>query len=120
MIRELTCVSCPLGCQLKATIENGVVVNVEGNTCPRGKKYAETECTHPVRSLTSTAKVIGGTGYVVPVKSADAIPKELLFKAMEEINKASVNAPVKIGDVVINNVCGTGVSIVATNEIPKA
>ena len=54
-VRELTCVACPMGCQMTASIDNGVVVSVTGNTCPRGKKYAETECTHPVRPLTTTA-----------------------------------------------------------------
>ena len=121
MVRELTCVACPMGCSITVTLDdNNEVTNVTGNTCPRGDKYARTECTHPERSLTSTAKVIGGTAYVVPVKSSTAITKELLFDAMKEVNKASIKAPVHIGDVVIEDLLGTGISIVATNEIPAA
>ena len=114
-VRELTCVACPMGCQMTASIDNGVVVSVTGNTCPRGKKYAETECTHPVRPLTTTVKVEGGKHPVVPVKSADAIPKEKMFDCMAVLNGVCVKAPVKIGDVIVENICDTGVNIIATN-----
>ena len=114
-VRELTCVACPMGCQMTASIDNGVVVSVTGNTCPRGKKYAETECTHPVRPLTTTVKVEGGKHPVVPVKSADAIPKEKMFDCMKVLNGVSVKAPIKIGDVIVENICDTGINIVATN-----
>ena len=114
-VRELTCVACPMGCQLTASIDNGVVVSVTGNTCPRGVKYAETECTHPVRPLTTTVKVEGGKHPVVPVKSADAIPKEKMFDCMKVLNEVKVKAPVKIGDVIVENICDTGINIVATN-----
>ncbi|MBR2590353.1 MAG: DUF1667 domain-containing protein [Clostridia bacterium] len=114
-VRELTCVACPMGCQMTASIDNGVVVSVTGNTCPRGKKYAETECTHPVRPLTTTVKVDGGKHPVVPVKSADAVPKEKMFDCMKVLNEVVVKAPVKIGDVIVENICDTGINIVATN-----
>ena len=118
MVRELTCVACPLGCSITVTLnDKGEVTDVTGNTCPRGDKYARSECTNPVRSLTSTAKVIGGSAYVVPVKSSIAIPKGKLFDAMKEINNASIKAPVHIGDVVIKDILGTGADIVATNEV---
>lgn len=114
-VRELICVACPMGCQLTASIDNGVVVSVTGNTCPRGKKYAETECTHPVRPLTTTVKVEGGKHPVVPVKSADAIPKEKMFDCMKVLNEVTVKAPVQIGDVIVEDICSTGINIVATN-----
>ncbi|MDD6807819.1 MAG: DUF1667 domain-containing protein [Oscillospiraceae bacterium] len=117
MIKELTCVACPLGCPLVATIENGEVVDVKGNTCKRGAEYAKTECTHPVRSLTTTAKVNGGSSYVVPVKSSVAMPKEKLFEAMKVINSTTIDAPVHIGDVVVSNILGLDVDIIATNEV---
>ena len=116
--RNIICVACPRGCPVKVTLDDaGNITNIEGFTCKRGEEYARAEVTHPERSLTSTAKVIGGTAYVVPVKSSKALPKELLFDAMKEINKASVNAPVHIGDVVISDILGTGVDIIATNEV---
>ena len=114
-VRELTCVACPMGCQLTASIDNGVVVSVTGNTCPRGEKYAQTECTHPVRPLTTTVKVNGGKHPVVPVKSAAPVPKEKMFECMDVLNNTTVDAPVKIGDVIVDDICGTGIQIVATN-----
>lgn len=106
-----------MGCGITVELnDNGEVVSVTGNTCKRGDAYARSEMTHPVRSLTSTVKVKGGVHPVVPVKSAKPIPKEKMFECMEQINSVTLDAPVKIGDVVIENVLGTGVDIVATNN----
>lgn len=121
MKRDLTCIACPRGCQITVTLDdNGNITDVTGYTCKRGDDYARAEVSHPVRSLTTTAKVTGGTSYVVSVKTSQAIPKELQFEAMKEINKASIKAPVKIGDVVIKNLLGTGADVVATNVVEKA
>lgn len=115
--REMVCVSCPIGCAITVELDdNNEVISVTGNTCPRGDKYAKQECTHPERMLTSTVKLEGGKMPVVPVKSASPLPKEMLFDAMKEINKITLKAPVKIGDVVIKNILSTGVDIIATNE----
>lgn len=115
--RELVCVSCPMGCAITVELnDNGEVVSVTGNTCPRGDKYARQECLHPERMVTSTVKVEGGRLAVVPVKTAQPIPKELIFNCMQEINKVTMKAPVHIGDVVVQNVLGTGVDVLATNE----
>ncbi len=114
--RNLICVACPLGCPITVTIDdNGNVTDVTGNTCKRGDTYAHTEVTNPTRMLTTTVRVEGGKSYVVPVKSANPIPKEMMFECMEVVNKATIKAPVKIGDVVIENILGTGVDIIATN-----
>lgn len=118
MIRDLICVSCPLGCPIKVELsESGEVVSVTGNTCKRGEQYAVSECTHPVRVLTTTVKVNGGSLPVVPVKTSEPIPKEKMFECMEVINREVVDAPVKMGDVIICNICDTGADIVATNEV---
>mgnify|MGYP003301777749 CR=1 FL=1 len=115
MKKSLICVSCPLGCPIEVEIENGEVVAVTGNTCKRGDAYARTEITNPMRSLTTSVKVEGGVHPVVPVKSSAPIPKGKMFECMGVINQTSVKAPVKIGDVVIENILGLGVDIVATN-----
>ncbi len=115
MKKSLICVSCPLGCPIEVEIENNEVVSVNGNTCKRGDAYARTEITNPVRSLTTSVKVCGGVHPVVPVKSSGPIPKGKMFECMEAINSACIKAPVKIGDVVIENILGLGVDIVATN-----
>ena len=115
MKKNLICVSCPLGCPIEVEIENGEILSVTGNTCKRGDAYARTEVTNPTRMLTTTVKVEGGKSYVVPVKSANPIPKGMMMDCMKVINEASIKAPVNIGDVVLENILGTGVDIVATN-----
>ena len=115
MKKNLICVSCPLGCPIEVEIENGEILSVTGNTCKRGDAYARTEVTNPTRMITTTVKVEGGKSYVVPVKSANPIPKGMMMDCMKVINEASVKAPVNIGDVVLENILGTGVDIVATN-----
>lgn len=118
MIRNLTCVACPLGCSIEVEIEESQVVSVKGNTCKRGDQYARTEVTNPVRSLTTSVKLDGGIHPVVPVKSSGAIPKDKMFDCMNVINSVTAKAPVKIGDVIIKNILDLGVDIVATNFDP--
>lgn len=115
MKKNLICVSCPLGCPIEVEIENGEVVAVTGNTCKRGDAYARAEITNPVRSLTTSVKVENGVHPVVPVKSSGPVPKDKMFECMNVINSVTVKAPVKIGDVVIENILDLGVDIVATN-----
>ena len=112
MKRNLTCIVCPIGCQLTATVEDGVVTEVVGNTCPRGKQYAIDECTNPVRTITTTART--SDGGVIPVKTDKPIPKALMFECMKEIDRSVVTLPAKIGDVVIENILGTGANVVVT------
>ncbi len=113
-IRELTCINCPLGCQLRVEMNEGEVVSVSGNTCKRGDIYARKEVVSPTRTVTSTVAVVGGVHPVVPVKTKSDIPKSKIFDCMKEINAAAVKAPVHIGDVIIENVCSSGVDVVAT------
>jgi CxxC motif-containing protein len=112
MKRELTCIVCPIGCQLSVTLENGVVTEVTGNTCPRGKQYATDECVSPVRTITTTARTADGG--VIPIKTDRPISKEMMFACMEKINHATVSLPAHIGDVVIENLLGTGANVVVT------
>ena len=79
-IRELTCIGCPMGCQLRATLEDGVVTAVTGNTCPRGDAYARKECVHPERTVTGTVRVLGGPLPVVPVRTQGEVPKEKVLE----------------------------------------
>ena len=116
MKRELTCVACPLGCTVTVEYNDTEVLSVTGNTCKRGEAYAKTEITNPTRSLTSSVKVNGGIHPVVPVKSNMPVPKTMLFDCMEVINNACVDAPVKLGQVIIENILDTGADIVATNN----
>ncbi len=115
MIRELTCIVCPKGCQLKVELdENKNVLSVSGHTCKRGEVYALTECTAPMRTVTSTVPRIGGG--VVPVKTDKTIPKELMLECIKAINAASVAADAPIGTIVIENVLATGANVITTRN----
>lgn len=114
MKRTITCVVCPRGCTMTADIE-GDKITVTGHSCPRGEAHAIGECTNPVRSLTSIVRVTNREDTMVSVKSAAPVPKGKMFEIMEQIRAAGVEAPVKIGDIIIPNVYGT--DIVATKEI---
>lgn len=116
-VRELTCIGCPLGCAIKVTMENGEVASVTGNTCKRGDEYARKEVTHPTRIVTSTVCIEGGEIPMVSVKTQNDIPKEKIFDVMQCINELRVKAPVHIGDVLLNDIAGTGVNLVATKEV---
>ncbi len=115
MKRELTCIVCPIGCQLTVEMEEGKVLEVTGNTCPRGKTYAEAECIAPMRTLTSTVRCRGGK--LLPVKTDRPIPKEKLFEAMEQVNSVHPALPVACGDVIIEDVFGA--ALVATGNLEE-
>lgn len=113
--RKLTCIVCPRGCELSVSLSNsGEVLETSGYFCPRGKDYAVAECTAPVRTVTST--VMCEDGAIVAVKTAAPIPKGMVFDVMKAINSVLAPKSVKIGDVVIANVCGTDVDVVATSK----
>ena len=114
MTRNLTCIICPQGCSLNVEIEDGKVISVEGNTCKRGYDYAISEVTNPVRTVTSTIKLENGE--MIPVKTDKPIPKDLIFKCMEEINKKTIKKHIEIGQVIIENILNTGSNIVATRS----
>ena len=116
--KKLTCIVCPKGCELTVTFgDAGEIEKIDGYTCKRGEEYARNECTHPVRTVTSTVKT--ESGRTVAVKTAAPIPKELIFEAMKEINAVRIpdTQDISIGNVIIPNVCGIGVSVVATSKV---
>ena len=117
--RELICIGCPVGCLITAgRNEDGSLV-ITGNTCKKGEAYARNEMTAPVRTVTSMIRVRGGCGLVVPVKTAAEIPKEKIDACMEEIKGAVTDAPVKVGDILIENVAGTSVPVIATGNMQQ-
>ncbi len=117
-IREMTCIVCPMGCRLSVT-RDGDDIKVEGNTCPRGAKYAHQEFTNPMRTVTSSVFVSGGKLAMCSVKTANVIPKSVIPDALKAIRACHIEAPVAIGDVVISNICNTGVDLVATRNVDK-
>ena len=115
--KELTCINCPMGCRITVTMSGSEVISVEGNTCKRGDVYARTEVVSPVRTVTTTIKVTGGSVDRVSCKTKIPVPKDKIFDVMAEIGTASCTAPVKIGDVLIKDCAGTGVPVVATKAV---
>ncbi|MEA4828099.1 MAG: DUF1667 domain-containing protein [Clostridium sp.] len=118
-VRNLICIGCPIGCELEVTIKEGKVEDVKGNTCLRGKTYAEKECTNPTRIVTSSVKVNGGEIDSVSVKTKSDIPKDKIMECIEALKGIVVNAPINTGDVIVEDVASTGVDIIATKTVAK-
>lgn len=115
--RELICIGCPLGCMITVEMENGEVVSLKGNTCKRGDAYARKEVTNPTRIVTSSVCVENGEIPMVSVKTKSDIPKGKIYQCVKDLENVTLKAPVHIGDVVVANVAGTGVDIVATKNV---
>lgn len=115
--RILTCIGCPMGCAITVELADGQVAAITGSTCRRGDDYARKEVTNPTRIITSTVRVIGGEADMVSVKTRTDIPKEKVSRCVKALQGIEVAAPVRMGDVVLENVAGTGVDIIATKEI---
>lgn len=113
-IKELICIECPRGCQLTATLDGGKVIDVKGNFCIKGKTYAESELTMPLRVLTSTVKLKGGG--MLPVKTSGGVLKDRQFEVMERLKKIEVCPPVDIGQVIAVGIDGE-VSLISTKKI---
>ena len=103
MKKCLTCIECPIGCEVEVEIIDGKVASVQGNSCPRGKTYAENEVTCPKRVVTSTVRA--KNGMLVPVKTDRPISKSEIFAVMTRINATVCELPVKIGDILMENIC---------------
>lgn len=112
-MKELTCIVCPRGCRLHVDDD----MNVTGNFCPRGKQYAISELTHPVRTITTSIRVNNRPYTLASVKTSGPVPKDKIFDVMKEIDKLETSAPTRIGDVVKENILGLGVNIVITKNI---
>lgn len=115
--RELICIGCPMGCPLSVELEGSEVVSVTGFTCKRGDVYARKEVTNPTRIVTSTVKVEGGSADMVSVKTKEDIPKAKIFDCVRALKGVTVKAPVHIGDVIVSDVAGTGVDVIATKHV---
>jgi len=121
MTKNIICVACPMGCELNVDLnEAGEIREITGNTCKRGIDYAQAEIANPTRSFHSTVRVEGGRAPLVSVKSAGPVPKRLLMDCARATIGVRAKAPVAIGDVIVPDVCGTGVDLVATNRVATA
>jgi len=118
---KILCIVCPTGCELEAVKKEGTneIISIEGSRCPKGKEYANREIADPRRVLITVVNVKGGRLPIVSVKTAKPIPKHMLSDAVRAVSRIEVDAPVNAGDIIINNLLGTGIPVIATNNIGK-
>lgn len=114
---KIICTSCPRGCNITIEHQGKTIENITGYTCKRGLAYAKDEFTLPKRVVTSTVRVNNGELAMLPVRTAEAIPKDKIFDCVKMICNLSVDAPIEIGDVVCSNICGTKVDLIAGRDI---
>ena len=117
MKKEMICIGCPMGCYLIVDYDGKTIRDISGNRCKVGLEYAEKEISNPERTLTTTVKVKNGHLPLVSVRTNKPLPKNKIFDAMDLLAKVEVEAPVKIGDPIVQNIFGTGVNVVATKNI---
>ena len=117
MIKNMVCIECPKGCVMAVDIESDKVVKVHGAKCPKGAAYAVMEIHDPMRVLTATIVSEGLSLKLIPVRTNKPIPKKDILRAMDEIKKIKVKAPVKVGDIIIKNLLGLGVRVIATRAV---
>jgi CxxC motif-containing protein len=117
-MKELICIICPNGCPMVIE-EMGTSIKVSGNQCKRGVEFAKSEMIHPMRTISSTVKTNFSKAPVLPVRVSDEIPKDKIFDVMKEINKVVVTSPVSLGDIIIENVLGLNVDVIATSNVLK-
>lgn len=115
--KKLTCIACPIGCNLIIEMKGSNIKKISGNQCPRGEGYANEEIFNPVRVLCSTVRIKNGSPAVLPVKTEQPIPKRLLKVGAAELAGILLETPVHIGAVIMKNIAGTGINVVATRDI---
>ncbi|MBQ4053600.1 MAG: DUF1667 domain-containing protein [Clostridia bacterium] len=109
----MTCIECPIGCEIEVELEDGKVVCLAGNGCPRGKIYAEAEVVCPKRVVTSTVRAENGE--MIPVKTDKPVRKDAIFEVMKKINETTCKMPVVLGDILVENICDDANLIVTGN-----
>lgn len=123
MEKKFTCVVCPIGCELNVKYDESNLsedsIEVSGNTCPRGAKYAKTELIHPERTLTSIIRTDSSILPMLPVKTSSPIPKEKLFDAMKLLNSLSASVPISAGDILYKDFICEGINLVACRTVKK-
>ena len=118
--RLVTCIVCPVACKAKVTLKNGKISKIEDVECVRGEKYVTEELQEPKRDFFTVIKMKGATIAVLPVRSTQPVPKEKLLACCKELDNIVVDAPVKLGQEIIENILGLGVDIISTREVKAA
>ncbi len=117
MIKHFTCVICPIGCEIEVEENGEKIISLSGNMCARGKEFIVQELKEPMRVLTTTVRIKGAEFNMLPVRTDKPIPKRLIPIIMEDIAKIEVNVPIKMYNVIVKNIAGTRVNIIATRSM---
>jgi CxxC motif-containing protein len=117
--RHFTCVTCPVGCEVDVELRDGEVLSMTGNRCAKGKDFVLQELEEPMRVLTTTVPIEGAKWAMLPVRTDKSIPRRLFFEVMGEVANIELQAPVKVSDVIIEDVASTGANIVATRNMNR-
>ncbi len=117
--KHFTCIVCPIGCEIDVKLNNGKVISVSGNKCPRGKEFVLQEVKNPLRVLTTTVRIENGEYAMLPVRTDRPVPKSKIFDIMREISLIRAKAPVKMYDVIARDICGTGANVIATRSMRR-
>lgn len=113
---KLVCINCPRGCNLTVEEVNGQI-QVSGNSCPRGETYAINEMTNPLRTVTTTVKVVSKKHTRLPVITSSPVPKDKVMDVVRALKDVEVKAPIKLNDIVLKNIIGLDVDIIASKTI---
>ena len=114
-MKEVICTCCPKGCHLQVDEANDY--KVTGNCCPNGIAYGKEELTHPTRIITSTVRAEGGLHPRRPVKTSKPVPKGQMAEVVAALDSIVLHTPIHVGQVVVENVCGTGADIVTCRNM---
>ncbi len=117
--RTVTCIMCPLGCEVKVELEDDQIISIKGYACENGREYAEQEISSPTRTVMSVVKCVDGNFPTVSVKTSEPVKKANIDEVMSSMSEIEVKAPVDVGDIIVEDVCGSGVDIVATRKVKK-
>ncbi|MEZ4668454.1 MAG: DUF1667 domain-containing protein [Anaerolineae bacterium] len=112
------CIGCPLGCRLEVEADDDTIVEIRGFSCKKGKEYAEQEHTDPRRMVTTTVMVIDGLWPRLPVRTAQAVPRDMVQAVCDALREVTLLAPVEMGQVIATNILGTDIDVIASRDIP--
>ncbi len=118
-ITKMICISCPRGCSVDVTHDGSTITNISGAGCKRGEDYVKRELTDPRRMVASTVRVKNGFHPLVPVYTKSPFPKPRIHELLVELRKVEVQAPVEIGQIILENALGEGITVVASRNMPK-
>lgn len=117
--KTLICIGCPMSCPLELTVVDGEIREISGNACHRGEDYARQEYTAPCRMVSTTISCSAGLWPRLPVKTAAAVPKDQVSAVVRALHAIEIEAPVQMGQIILDDVAGTGIAVIATRSLPR-